>query len=1158
MSIAANGTASQASGSFGGTASPAVSSFSTGALMLLAIANDTSVPATPAGWTSIGSNTVGAHFYRFAYRVKQAGDSAPACGGGTISATAATICAFTGANYGQVSTAATATTAGTSIDPTALTLGSGSASVIFAAAGAGGISFTFPSGWTSQIANTTGLSTATAVNLSPGSGSVDPAAVTCGSAADRVAYQVELTAAVVAVNATPNPATGAGSATCTATAATVAAPNTAAGAGSATASAAVPVPITATTTAAGTGTGSAEVGPNPTWKAALRKYKAGQGVATVVAIGDSLTEGYYAGANVRSTDGWPVRAGLNLSRLGDPSIHPGVYLPTNWATITQTGSTALFLDPSGSDPWTRAGQVNNFIGQRGLGDKIAQLYFTGGTLTTTAPAWATHALIHFTDDSTGSGSVWQALSNGVLVYSHVMDGTPNEQTVLVPLQGAGNTFALNLPGAQGGNGNPSFSGVVWQQRKNAPITPMYAAAAHNTLGGATSITLSSITTGALMVAMAAYDSSVTPALPAGWTSLGSQLVGVHGYRLCYRIKQAGDTTVTFSPGGTGSSDVSLVAFNGASVGQVTGPVTATATGTTISPPAMDATSGYSWSLLALGAGQSGDTVTFPTGWTQQAISNSNTVAALGTDQTIPADLHLAPGNATLASNSAVDRIAWQVEITQAATPVTESFVQVIENGHGGYEANSYANPASGALPPLSQDTSYYWAEAAGRLKPDLVAIYLGYNDIAQGRTAAQFQTDLQTMVTKIDLKFGYQPDLLFIIHLYLAGNSIGFTHAQWDAFVAAMQTAAASYGIRARVLKLEDYWPPSPGPDAFTTLEPGTVSTAVHPTPFGHRTMGDIIAGTMGDTIVSIAPASTAAASSTVAPTIPQPASPATVAAGQASATGSIPVPAAPNQAAAVATATGTGTAAAKATMAATAAATATLAAQVPGVVNITANASAGATAALAASVPQLTTATATAAAVNTALGSVQQWTGGATAATGGASLAAAAPVLMAPPALTGTAAATVDLQVALQAVALAAGQASGGLQASVAMQLSPAALAAARADATGAYPVSLTAGCAGVCTSAATAAVPVPAILAATAAGQLVYETRPARRPGPTPELAATVLTHTPPAAATATRGAPTAGTGQRTSPGGGASVRPRPSATVTRATSPTGTPTP
>ena len=891
MAIAANGTASTATGSLGGTASPAVSSFSTGALMLLAIENDGGVPALPAGWTNIASATVGAHFYRYAYRIKQAGDAAPVCGGGSTSGTGASICAFTGCTYGQVSAAVTATAAGTSIDPAALTLAAGSASIIFAGAGAGGATFTFPTGWTQQVATTTVLSIATAANLAPATGSVDPAAVTTNSLADRIAYHVELTAAAAPVAAAPA-TSGAGTAALTATVRPAAAPSSS-GAGAATLVATTRPQAAPTAAAIGSATLSGEVGKLPKWKAAFRRYKAGLGTATVVAIGDSLTEGYYGGANVRTTDGWPARAGLNLSRLGDPSIHPGSYLPTNWATITQTGSGALFLDPSGTDPWTRAGQVNNFIGQRGMGDKVAQLFYTGASLTATAPAWATHALIHFSDDSSGSGSVWEAYSNNVLIYSRLMDNTPGEQTVLVPLQGSGNALKLNLPGTQAGNGNPVFSGVTWQQRKNAPITPMFSGNAHNTLGGATTVGISTVTTGALMIAMAAYDSSVLPAVPSGWTNIASQLLGTHGYRLCYRIKQAGDTSVVFSPGGTGSSDVSLLAFNGAAFSQVTAPTTATATGLSISPPAMDAASANSWSVLALGAGQSGDTVTFPTGWSQQAISNSNTVAALGVDQAPPADLHFAPGTATLASTSAVDRIAWQLELTQAVAPVTESFVQLIENGHGGYEANSYANPAGGNLAPLSTDTSFYWAEAAGKVAPDLVAIYLGYNDIAQGRTAAQFQTDLQTMVTKIDLKFGYQPDLLFIIHLYLGANTTGFTHAQWDAFTAAMAAAAASYGVRAQLLKIEDYWRPSPGVDDFTALEPGTASTAVHPTPFGQRTMGDIIAGVMSGSVVNIAPSPSATSSVVVNAAFPLAAAPTTAGVSGCTLTATTAVPAA-------------------------------------------------------------------------------------------------------------------------------------------------------------------------------------------------------------------------------------------------------------------------
>lgn len=879
-----------------------------------------------------------------------------------------------------------------------------------------------------------------------------------GGLGSNYAYEAYVELTTVITPALSPAASGVASCSAAVTAAPRLAPSSPAAVGAASAAMTASAQLAPAPAAAASVSASAEVGAIPKWKAAFRKYKAGTGTATVVAIGDSLTEGYYGGANVRSADGWPVRAGLNLSRIGDPTIHPGVYLPTNWATITQTGSTALFLDPSGTDPWTRAGQVNNFIGQRGLGDKIAQLYFTGATLTTTAPSWATHALIHFTDDSSGSGSVWQALSNGVLVYQHVMDSTPNEQTVLVPLQGAGNSFALNLPGTQGGNGNPSFSGVVFQQRKNAPITPMYSAAGHNTLGGATSVSLTSVVTGALMVVLAAYDGSLTPATPAGWTSLGSQLVGTHGYRLCYRVKQSGDTTVTFSPGGTGSSDVSLVALNGASVGQVVGPTTATASSTTIASPAMDATSSYSWSLLALGAGQSGDTVTFPSGWTQQASSNSNIVVALGTDATPPSDLHFAPGSATLASNPAVDRISWQVEITQASTPVTESFVQVIENGHGGYEANSYANPAGGNLPPLSADTNYYWAEAAGKLKPDLVVIYLGYNDIAQGRTASQFQTDLQTMVTKIDLKFGYQPDLLFVIHLYLAGNSIGFTHTQWDAFVTAMQTAAATYGTRAKTLKIEDYWRPSPGPDDFTTLEPGTSSTAVHPTPFGQRTMGDVIAATLADSFVQLAPASTGVASSSATATTPAVLTCTTSGAGSASASATISVALTPSTAAAIASVSATAVAVARVTATATAVGSSAATAVVPVSLAPSASTAVATTSATTTASSQMsgtTTSVGAATATTVVPVNISPSASGVGSVTSGIQVPGVAFMAPSPAAAIGDASATLSVPVPATASTSAAG--ASAASASVAQRLAPAPAAVATALAIVGVPIPVT-----------------------------------------------------------------------------------------------------
>jgi hypothetical protein len=493
---------------------------------------------------------------------------------------------------------------------------------------------------------------------------------------------------------------------------------------SSTTSLSMSTPAQVVPTVAGTAavSGSAEVGLLPKWKAALRKYKAGLARVSVIAFGDSLTEGYFAGSGLRTSDGYPARTGLNLSRHGDPSIHPGVYYPTTWSTANNVPAGS---DPSGSDPWTRTGTVNSTQNSRGNADKTCVIFNTGGSLSIPAPTWATHALVHYSDNGGGSGDSWTAASNSQVVLSHLMDSSTTEQAVLVPLVGSGNTFKLTQVGG-GGNGNPAFNGVTFQQRRNVPITSMTALNASNVLGGTSSVSLTGVATGALMVVLAGYDAAGTagiPALPSGWTSHGATTVGSHSYRLCSRVKQSGDTSVSFAPS-SGASDVSLAAYNGAAVGQVASPVTGTAAATTITPPAVDFASRASWSLLAVGAGQSGASFTFPTGWSKVVSQSANTGVAFGVDPVVPYDgARLTPGAVTL--TSAVDRIAWQIELVQAASPVTESFLQVLDNGHGGYQAHTYANPSAGAAPPASQDTSFYWASAAGLVDPDLWVVYLG-------------------------------------------------------------------------------------------------------------------------------------------------------------------------------------------------------------------------------------------------------------------------------------------------------------------------------------------------------------------------------------------------------------------------------------------------
>lgn len=81
---------------------------------------------------------------------------------------------------------------------------------------------------------------------------------------------------------------------------------------------------------------------------------------------------------------------------------------------------------------------------------------------------------------------------------------------------------------------------------------------------------------------------------------------------------------------------------------------------------------------------------------------------------------------------------------------------------------------------------HWWAQSMAAFSPHLVIISQGANDMAEGRTTAQFKTDLQTVITRIrDAVSGVDPD--FVLHAIYAPTG---TDATWPNYVQAMREVA--------------------------------------------------------------------------------------------------------------------------------------------------------------------------------------------------------------------------------------------------------------------------------------------------------------------------------------------------------------------------------
>lgn len=848
-------------------------------LLLALISLGASATVTPpSGWTAIGTVVSNSQFY-----YKAAGASEPSSWTWSLSGAqgwVTLVTEITGATTGtapQVGDTITGTTQSTATTPSITTTQAGDLILGYAVIG-GTDSFTAPGSTTLDAQNDCNIFLGSNVSaaqihdnsLQSSAGPTTQRAITLGTPSASTTYTVAV--ANSSVSLALSTAAGAFASTGLVTAGQILAPATSAGVFASTCGLTVPVMLSPTCTITGATTAFLATGLLPYWQYRFAQYKAGLAPLTIVAFGASLIEGYNVGSGLRTTDGFFIKAADDLLAFGvNPTVHPGVFYASTWVSpdILVTGS-----DPSGTDPWTRAGNIQPGGLDRGIADLYVYfVHASGASMSIGAPTWATHALIHYTDTGTGTpyggagglGDVWTASSNGVTVLQHAMSGDLAERAILVPLQGSGNTFGLSYVTYSFGSGQPSFSGVTFQQRLNAPICDNVGSNAHNTFGGGAAVSLAGCTVGSLMLALANCDTD-PPTLPSGWTQLDAQHVGANYYLLCYRVCQAGDTTATFTPSpASGGTDVALATFAGASIGQVTAVKSNATTASTITPNPLTIASPNSWSVLATGAA-GGQAVTFPTGWLLRAGSNVSSTAAFGMNNGVPGGAPVTPGAIGFGSSPG-NQVAWQIEITQTSTPVTENYLQIINQGHGGFRAYDFAFPVmGGSAMGHGSDVSFYWAQAVGYLNPALVIFLdLGYNDLVAGNTTTDFTNSLPIIQAEIDANCTYPPDYLCGMYTYLAENSAmpPYSETTWNSWRAVMASFAASLGVRGEYFNLENYQFAQPGPTQFTSLEPGYTNIAVHPTAYGDRLIGDIFAGVLTGSIEPLGTTSSAGAAAT-------------------------------------------------------------------------------------------------------------------------------------------------------------------------------------------------------------------------------------------------------------------------------------------------------
>lgn len=146
--------------------------------------------------------------------------------------------------------------------------------------------------------------------------------------------------------------------------------------------------------------------------------------------------------------------------------------------------------------------------------------------------------------------------------------------------------------------------------------------------------------------------------------------------------------------------------------------------------------------------------------------------------------------------------------------VANGGMAVYNYGNGGSTAQNWANAAAGG-----------WDNIVATNSPDLIIIELGTNDRTVGRTAAQFQADLQTIVDRCEAKIAVQnaPKSGYLFLGWSAIEPAAGMVPYWDAMKA---VAAAVPGSRGLFMDLAAEMGPNTNPSYTRTL---LTADGIHP-----------------------------------------------------------------------------------------------------------------------------------------------------------------------------------------------------------------------------------------------------------------------------------------------------------------------------------------
>ena len=170
--------------------------------------------------------------------------------------------------------------------------------------------------------------------------------------------------------------------------------------------------------------------------------------------------------------------------------------------------------------------------------------------------------------------------------------------------------------------------------------------------------------------------------------------------------------------------------------------------------------------------------------------------------------------------------------TNNSTPALSGSDQHYHEGHSGYRIDQIEGDLTGLVssdPVPDNSNGGHWLDGGipvGRapIFPDLILLHIGTNDASQGRTSAQMQASLQSLLTKLKT---LRPNAQVIVASLIRRTDNASLEATQMSYNSAIPGIVAAQGAKFHFL------------DMHAVLGPGDLGDGQHPTQTGYDKMAD-------------------------------------------------------------------------------------------------------------------------------------------------------------------------------------------------------------------------------------------------------------------------------------------------------------------------------